>query len=360
MNCRAALSKVFWFFFSKKNCFLALLWCVPAFAETPPSVIHLGGVGSGFGKPYGTGSFGIAQARHTIEDELGDPAIKLDWIYFTGAGPAINEALASGQLDFAQYGSLPAIIARSNGLATRFIMGGGYTNIYGMARPGLPIHSVADLKGHRVTLQKATILHWSLLTALHEAGLSDRDVTIVDLKTADQIAALTAGSVDAMFGTAVLLGLRDAGEMQVFYDTSHGSLSAAGPTATLVTEDFASRYPETTEKLVRGLVKAAHWMALPETHAASVAIWAQTGVPEKAIDEDTRGRPLREQQSPLLDGFLHAEFKAGATFAQSEKLTRKNFDVDAWFDPGPLDQALRETGLAGFWPRRSADGTVAQ
>jgi sulfonate transport system substrate-binding protein len=329
-------------------------------AETPPSVIHLGGVGSGFGKPFGTGIFGIAQARHSIEAELKDPNVKLDWIYFTATGPAINEALANNQLDFAQYGSLPAIIARSNGLATRFIMGGGGTNIYGMSRAGLPIASVADLKGWRVTLQKATILHWSLLTALHNAGLTDRDVKIVDLKLADQIAALTAGSADAIFGTSNLLRLRDDGSLQEFYSTATGSLAATGPSGTFVTDAFASQYPDTTEAIIRGLVQAAHWLALPENHAEAGAIWAQTGIPEQAIDEDTAGRPLRDQLNPLLDDFEHAQYKDGAAFARGEKLTRHDFDVDAWFAPGPLDQALHETDLERFWPRRSADGKTVE
>ena len=337
---------------------LAFLTTAPitsAQAETPPAVIHLGGVGSGYGKPFGTGLFGVAQARHTIEEELGEQT-KVEWLYFTGTGPAINEALASGQLDFANYGSLPSIIARANGLPTRFIMSGGSTNIYGMARAGLPINAIADLKGRRVTLQKATILHWSLLAALHDAGLSEHDVTIVDLKTADQIAAITAGSVDAIFGTASLLPLRDSGTLHAFYDTSSGSLAAAGPSGTFVTEAFAAQYPETTEKVVVGLVKAAHWLALPENRAAALATWAQTGVPEQAFEEDSAGRPLKDQQSPLLDAFVHAQYKSGADFARREKLVRHDFDVDAWFNDGPLEHALQQTGLTNFWRHRSANG----
>ena len=93
----------------------AILLTSSVYAETPPSIIRFGGVGSGFGKPYGTGIFGIAQARHSIEDELNNDNTKIEWTYFTGTGPAINEALATGQLDFAQYGSLPSIIARASG-----------------------------------------------------------------------------------------------------------------------------------------------------------------------------------------------------------------------------------------------------
>src|SRR6185437_10271041 len=155
-----------------------------AAAETAPTVIHLGAVGSGYGQQVGTQLISIAHVKGFVEEELGETT-KLDWNYFTGTGPAINEALANGQLDFAQYGSLPSIIARANGLPTKVILSGGGTNIYAGVRTGLPIQSIKDLKGHSVAVQKATILHWSLLETLKANGLGENDVTILDLKTAD-------------------------------------------------------------------------------------------------------------------------------------------------------------------------------
>ncbi|MDX1122049.1 hypothetical protein GOL29_29300 [Sinorhizobium medicae] len=45
-----------------------------------------------------------------------DKDIKVEWTYFRGAGPALNEAVAAKQLDFFLLGDLPAIVGRSRGL----------------------------------------------------------------------------------------------------------------------------------------------------------------------------------------------------------------------------------------------------
>src|SRR5690606_15917182 len=115
-------------------------------------------------------------------------------------GPAINEALSNGQLDFASYGAVPNTIGKANGLDTVLIASYGGTTIFGAARPDLDIKSIADLKGKRVAIQKATIIHWALIQALKNAGLTESDVTIIDMKNADQLAAIAAKSVDAVFG----------------------------------------------------------------------------------------------------------------------------------------------------------------
>jgi sulfonate transport system substrate-binding protein len=120
-----------------------------------------------------------------------------------------------------------------------------------------------------------------------------------------------------------------------------------------VTDVFAKAYPETTERIVRGMVKAAYWLAQPQNRAEAVAIWAKIGVPAKSIAEDVADRPLRDQLNPLLNGFVRAQYKDGEAFAREERLIRKDFDVDAWINNAFLDQALRETSLTDFWPVRT-------
>ena len=63
----------------------------------------------------------IAQVKGFVADEFKDAPVKLEWTYFTGTGPAVNEAIANGRLDFAQYGALPNVVGRANGLPTHII-----------------------------------------------------------------------------------------------------------------------------------------------------------------------------------------------------------------------------------------------
>ncbi|HWE75369.1 MAG TPA: ABC transporter substrate-binding protein [Stellaceae bacterium] len=329
-----------------------------AAAETPPAVVHFGAVGSGYGQQVGTQLISIAHIKGFVQEAVGETT-KLDWNYFTGTGPAINEALANGQLDFAQYGSLPSIIARANGLPTKIILSGGGTNIYAAVRTGLPIQSIKDLKGYSVTLQKATILHWSLLEALKANGLSENDVTILDLKQADQMAALAAGSADASFGTVSLLQLRDQGLVRIIYTSQHDNPRATGPSSFVVTEAFAVKYPETTQKIVGAFVKAAQWVSQPENREEALQIWAKSGVPLAALRDEYAGETLHDRLDPRLDDFFRGQYQDGIDFAKREKLIRKDVDLAQWIDTKYQDAAFASLNLTQSWPARSKDGTVA-
>jgi sulfonate transport system substrate-binding protein len=327
-------------------------------AEELPQTIRFGGVGSGYGLPFGTQLIAIAHVKGFVEAEFDDAAVKLDWNYFTGTGPAINEAIANGQLDFAQYGSLPSIIARASGLATKIILSGGGTNIYGVVRTALPIEAIKDLKGHRVTIQKATILHWSLLETLAANGLSERDITILDLKTADQLAALAAGSADAAFGSNTVLPLRDQGLVKVIYTSQQDNPRATGPSGFLVTEAFATKYPAATERVVRGFIKAAYWLAQPDNREEALQIWAKSGVPYAVLAEDYSGRSFAIRNNPRLDDFFRYQYREGITFARQQNLIRQDVDLGQWIDTRYQDTALQSLGLVDVWPERNSDGVA--
>jgi sulfonate transport system substrate-binding protein len=337
---------------------LAALGLSAANAQALPDTIRFGGFGQGFGQPFGVALLAIGQVKGFVADEFKDTPVKLEWTYFTGTGPAINEAIANGQLDLAQYGGLPNIIGRANGLPTRILLSYGSTTIFGAARAGLPIGSIRDLKGHKVTFSKGTILHWAFLKGLEANGLSARDVTVVDLKTADQLAALAAGTVDASISTSSLLPLRDQGLVKIFYTSREGGPKAAGFGAITVTEQFQGKYPEASERVVRGLVRAAEWLSHEENREEALHIWAKSGTPYGALKEEFAGASLKQAFNPLIDDFLLEQYRDATQFAKEEKLIRNTIDLQKWFEPRYLDAALKNLDLEHYWPRRTADGAV--
>ncbi|MDD6586834.1 MAG: ABC transporter substrate-binding protein [Ruminococcus sp.] len=58
----------------------------------------------------------LAYDKGYLEEELNAVGYTLDLVTFQEAGPAINEAYASGELDMAIYGEYPAATAYSNGV----------------------------------------------------------------------------------------------------------------------------------------------------------------------------------------------------------------------------------------------------
>ncbi len=56
-----------------------------------------------------------------IDEELEAAGYKAEYMGFAQAGPAINEAFAAGEIDYAVYNELPAIMAKSNGIDIKII-----------------------------------------------------------------------------------------------------------------------------------------------------------------------------------------------------------------------------------------------
>lgn len=117
----------------------------------------------------------------------------MEWHFFKGAGPAINEALANNQLDFAFLGDLPPIIGKANGLDTQLLVptARGITN-YLAVRSDLSIKNFSELKGKRVGLLRGTADELSFVSALNSQGLKLSDVRVVNLDFNAVNAALAA------------------------------------------------------------------------------------------------------------------------------------------------------------------------
>ena len=89
-----------------------------------PAVVRIGVATQGYGDPpvFGGSPAATAQLQHRVEDALKPDGIKVEWLFFKGAGPAVNEALANRQIDFAYQGDLPAVLGRANGLKTKLLI----------------------------------------------------------------------------------------------------------------------------------------------------------------------------------------------------------------------------------------------
>jgi sulfonate transport system substrate-binding protein len=225
-----------------------------------------------------------------------------------------------------------------------------------VVRNGVAIAGIRDLKGHRVSVAKATVIHLAFLKTLAENGLTERDVTLIDLKDADQMAALAAGSVDAAFGTSSFLALRDQGLVKVIYSSNDGHPETGHFGGVLVTEEFERKYPEATQRVVRGFVAAAHWLGQPENREEALRIWAKSGVSYQVLQEEFDGQDIRRQLDPRIDLYVLARYRDAIDFAKAQKLIRRDVDLAEWIRPQYQDAALRSLGLENYWPSRDADG----
>ncbi|SQE00639.1 MULTISPECIES: ABC transporter substrate-binding protein [unclassified Parafrankia] len=138
-----------------------------------------------------------------------DTPYKLNWNNFAD-GPHMNAAFSAGRLDVGFMGDTPVLFANAAdaGVVAVAVAENRVNSQTIFASAGSGIHSLADLKGKRVAFTRGTSLHGYLLNQLDSVGLTQDDVTPVNVPAASLPATFSSGAVDAVvyvrqFGAAV-------------------------------------------------------------------------------------------------------------------------------------------------------------
>lgn len=327
-------------------------------SEKKPRVIYIGSAyGGGYGKPFSDGTIGIVHVKGLLEEEFKNDGIKIEWYFFKGAGPAVNEAVANNALDFAYQGDLPSIIGKAGGLKTKLIAAGNVrSNVYVAVPSDSSITSIKDLKGKKVGVFKGTNAHLTINRILEANSLTEKDLKLYNLGLADGEAALSSKDIEVGFYWNGLLKLRTLGIVKIIYSTKEGPDNWKNFGGFLVTEKFAKEYPEIVKRVVKIYVKAAQWGSQEENREELFELLAKLGTPFSNIKEEYAGDLLKIRNSPLLDEFYFLHYKEGVAFSKEKALIRNTFDVDKWIDKSYLESALKELGLENYWPQFDAQG----
>jgi NitT/TauT family transport system substrate-binding protein len=117
-------------------------------------------------------------------------------VWFANYSDSIT-ALATGQLDANSQTWSDTLSPLTKGLPLKVVLVNDNSagNDAVMVGPG--IHSFADLKGHTIALEKYSVSHFVLYTALARNGMTPSEVQVVNLDAGDAAAAFMTGRVDA-------------------------------------------------------------------------------------------------------------------------------------------------------------------
>jgi sulfonate transport system substrate-binding protein len=159
------------------------------------SSVNLSSVTLNVGDQKGTGAEAVLQAAGL----LNTLPFKVTWDDFT-SGPPMLEAAASGSIDIGGVGDAPPVFAASGGegivvVGARTVPSGDQDAV--VVPKGSSITSIQQLKGKKIAYGSGSSGNYQLLTVLNAAGLTSKEVTLVNLQPAEALAAFTSGSVDA-------------------------------------------------------------------------------------------------------------------------------------------------------------------
>lgn len=324
-------------------------------------VIRIGApdFGTGGKSSSGGGLLTIVQQNRWLEEEFARDGIRIEWHFFRGSGPAVAEALSSRQLDIVSLGDLASVLHKSRGLPTRLLVPTGRdVNSYLATAPDSPIRTVADLKGRKVAVLKGTAYQRPFDNLLASAGLSEKDVKVINMDWPSSKAAVVAGQIDATFGGSDLFLLKDKG-VDIALSTRGRGPGFTISSGVLGTEEFVQGNPQLTQRLVRQLVRAAQWASQESSREAQARLFAEhSGSPETVYRADLEGENLAARYSPLVDEDFVANYQGVLDDGLRLGLVRQGYDVRAWFEPSFVQQALKDLKLEKQWKARDAQGKV--
>lgn len=282
---------------------------------------------------------GIAMAQGYFDEELSKVNAKIEAIPFAKAGPAINAALESGELDGAfRMGDVPSIVAKSSGSTTTLIdiQPFDYSTIV-VTRKDLNINDVSELKGMKVAVQTSSYMQRILYQILAANGLSPTDVEIVNMSEVEAATAVAAGSIDATAVTELKAAkLILDGSVNVIFDTT-GKPEMSGLLSTIVRTDYAEAHPDVIRAYFTALLRAQDYAAEHPEDLRAICI--ESGIEEDVVKyayptDDDFGRTTGTTDE------TKENFRAVIDFLSDNGIISNKVDLDSWFDGSYFEKAL--------------------
>ena len=302
-------------------------------------------------KPAGGGVVDVLHNKKWIETAFAKQNIKVQWFFFKGAGPAINEALANQQIDFAFVGDLPPILGKANGLDTQILVptSRGGTN-YLAVRSDLKVKALADLKGKRIGILRGTADELSFVAALKHQGLSTKDVKLVNLDFNAINAALAAKRIDASWGPARFFALNDKGLVNLPVSTRQLNGAGSSQGVFLGRRQFLQQYPKETQIVVNQVVKGLHWLSQEQNLNPQIQLFSgQSSYPAKIYARELNNVNLKFLYSPLFDAYYLKNLEQKIDLTHSQGLIRQKIQLQPWVNTRFVQQALSNLKLTQYW-----------
>lgn len=303
----------------------ATLWSGMATAQTPPESAPQ--IRIGFQKS--AVNLVILKQRGILEQRFKDS--KVSWIEFP-AGPQLLEALAVGSLEIGLTGDSPPVFAQA----------AGKDLLYVGVEPPKPessavlvpansaIHTLADLKGKKIALQKGSSAHYLLVRTVKRAGLQWSDIQPIYLAPADARAAFEKGAVDAWAIWDPYYGATELALKPRVLTTGKGL--SGNNSFYLASRNFAERYPETVLAILDALTAADRYVQQNRKEVAQL-IADYSGLNLATVHLFISRRPVPSPTTVLTPAVTREQQQVADSFFELGLLPRKVTVADLVWRP---------------------------
>lgn len=271
-----------------------------------------------------------------LEKEFEKDGIKITWVQSAGSNKAL-EFLNASSLDFGSTAGAAALIGRINGNPIKSVY------VYSkpewtalVTRKDTGITKVEELKGKSIAVTRGTDPHIFLVRALADAGLTEKDVTLVLLQHADGRLALKRGDVDAWAGLDPIMASAEIEDGDVLFHRN-----AANNTWGVlnVREEFAKENPEVVKRVLAAYERARE-EARKDPAKLKAALVAATKLPDAVIARqlertDLSQSKIGDEQSQAIEAAGLALQKAGVVKPDVDVKATVSSLIDTSYAPAP-------------------------
>ncbi len=223
------------------------------------------------------------------------------------AGSDVLQAVLAGSADAGSMATTPTIVGGRTGdfvIAAVANRVGDTTAI--IVPPNSSIKTVADLKGKKVAIQKGTTTALDMENyVLPHAGLSLKDVQVVNMGMGNMPAAVAGGRVDAAASVEPYISIavqQKAAvrlELMMAYDPI--------PVFIVFRTDFVNKHPDVVVNALRGYYKAVKWIKAHPNDAVDTIV---AGLAKQGVKLDRKVVEMAWNTVDLDVQFSEADMRA--------------------------------------------------
>jgi len=184
-------------------------------------------------------------------------------------GKQCLDTVVGGGADIATTAEAPTTAAMMADQPIAFLARMEYSDDKTLVATAAKIDTIADLKGKRIGFTPGTGSEIYTTTLLQRAHLAPTDVTLVNLRPQDMVAALAAGSIDAYdtWEPYISNGIKVLGAKVKPLDTK-GVYSETFNI--VVTQDYLHAHPKLIEAFLASMIEAETWIKANQEAAITV------------------------------------------------------------------------------------------
>lgn len=289
-----------------------------------------------------TDALGIAQEKGYLDEEMEKAGYEAEVIGFAQAGPAINEAFVSNEIEMAVYGDLPATICKASGTDTTiFAVENDQQQMCILAQKDSGIQSAKDLAGHKVIVAIGTIYQEYFKNIIADAGIDEAEVEQLNTFT-DATSMMQSGDADALItSTSIAYYLEEQGVGTVV-QTSESTPDWTAQFFAVGQTQFLKENPEAAKALVKAAIRGKEYLLENKEECYQLFADRSNGYAKSVYEKIYAYDETFPYLDPTLDQDNTERLKSLVEFCKEEALITGDVDAESFIEPSYAQEAAEE------------------